>query len=247
MSADADRIPRCTRCGKRRGDAVATKCNRDGVGCDFEGGRIAALEAELAEARKQQRLGWDRAAEKDRAYGAALAERDADRAAHERTKAELAEWKLRAEVAERQWNRVLDVEAERDAAQAREQAACALLADAEEKLDIVNSRNDELDGAVDAAQAEAAELRHIATESHEQWTKLVADVETRWHAAIAEVEALRDRRIKNLEREIHALGRVAEIFTQLQSSFIHGEHGTASKLMTALGIALAALGKKGDV
>lgn len=41
------------------------------------------------------------------------------------------------------------------------------------------------------------------------------------------------------------LERIAEIFPQLQSSFIHGEHGTAAKLLTALGVALAALDDKG--
>lgn len=41
------------------------------------------------------------------------------------------------------------------------------------------------------------------------------------------------------------LERIAEIFPQLQSSFIHGEHGTAAKLLTALGVALAALDEKG--
>lgn len=40
-----------------------------------------ALRAELEEAKKQARLGWERAAEKDRAYGEALRERDEARAA----------------------------------------------------------------------------------------------------------------------------------------------------------------------
>ena len=39
-----------------------------------------ALRAELEEAKKQARLGWERAAEKDRAYGEALRERDEARA-----------------------------------------------------------------------------------------------------------------------------------------------------------------------
>ena len=40
-----------------------------------------ALRAELEEAKKQARLGWERAAEKDRAYGETLRERDEARAA----------------------------------------------------------------------------------------------------------------------------------------------------------------------
>jgi hypothetical protein len=40
-----------------------------------------ALRAELEEAKQQARLGWERAAEKDRAYGEALRERDEARAA----------------------------------------------------------------------------------------------------------------------------------------------------------------------
>jgi chromosome segregation ATPase len=45
-----------------------------------------ALRAELEEAKKQARLGWERAAEKDRAYGEALRGRDEARAALEGAK-----------------------------------------------------------------------------------------------------------------------------------------------------------------
>ena len=40
---------------------------------------VRAMKAELAAAKEQARLGWDRAAENDRNYGQALAERDAAR------------------------------------------------------------------------------------------------------------------------------------------------------------------------
>ena len=67
--------------------------------------RIAQLEAELAEARKQQKYAWERHAEKDRAYGEALAARDAERAAHARTHADLTQTQVAAYEAELELSR----------------------------------------------------------------------------------------------------------------------------------------------
>lgn len=98
----------------------------------------------------------------------------AERAA---AQSELAEWKLRAVVAEEQWNRVLDVEAERDAARA----------------ELAERFRDEMEYAattkpIDAAKAVIARLRLDVSAVEKERDAAIA----REQAAQSEAAAMRD-------------------------------------------------------